>query len=100
MYLIRLAEKCHVDLPQAAMEKIGLNAKKYPAHKVHGSSKKYTEYEWVSFYILLDDDQMVGLKGDIVLFWSLIMEFPSSPWSETPWETLGKEQVRVYTMIN
>ncbi|XP_022105128.1 dCTP pyrophosphatase 1-like isoform X2 [Acanthaster planci] len=45
MYLIRLAEKCHVDLPSAAMEKVGLNAKKYPAQKVYGSSKKYTEYD-------------------------------------------------------
>ncbi|XP_038059197.1 uncharacterized protein LOC119730396 [Patiria miniata] len=45
MYLIRLAEKCHVDLPRAAMEKVGLNAKKYPAQKVYGSSKKYTEYD-------------------------------------------------------
>ncbi|XP_062505202.1 dCTP pyrophosphatase 1-like [Corticium candelabrum] len=44
LYLIRLAEKCQVDLPQAAIRKIKLNSEKYPAERVHGSSKKYTEY--------------------------------------------------------
>lgn len=39
IYLIRLADRCHVDLPAAA-----LNAKKYPASKVRGSSQKYTHY--------------------------------------------------------
>ncbi|PIK45656.1 hypothetical protein BSL78_17477 [Apostichopus japonicus] len=44
IYLVRLSEKCHIDLPKAAIEKIALNGKKYPAEKVQGSSKKYTEY--------------------------------------------------------
>ncbi|XP_019620719.1 PREDICTED: dCTP pyrophosphatase 1-like [Branchiostoma belcheri] len=44
IYLVRLAEKCHVDLPAAAVDKIKLNKLKYPAHQVYGSSKKYTEY--------------------------------------------------------
>lgn len=46
IYLVRLSEKCHIDLPKAAIEKIALNGKKYPAEKVQGSSKKYTEYNW------------------------------------------------------
>ena len=43
-YLVRLADKCQVDLPTAVMKKFELNAKKYPATLVHGSNKKYTEY--------------------------------------------------------
>ncbi|KAJ7387189.1 dCTP pyrophosphatase 1 [Desmophyllum pertusum] len=45
VYLVRLAEKCHVDLPQEVVAKIAVNSKKYPAHLVKGSSKKYTEYK-------------------------------------------------------
>lgn len=45
IYLIELAEKCHVDLPQAVLRKMALNKLKYPASKVNGSSKKYTEYQ-------------------------------------------------------
>ncbi|XP_041094706.1 glutamyl-tRNA(Gln) amidotransferase subunit B, mitochondrial isoform X2 [Polyodon spathula] len=45
IYLVELAEKCHVDLPQAVLEKMQLNRVKYPASKVHGSAKKYTEYQ-------------------------------------------------------
>lgn len=45
IYLVELAEKCHVDLPQAVLTKMVLNAQKYPAGKVHGSAKKYTEYK-------------------------------------------------------
>ncbi|KAI0215904.1 dCTP pyrophosphatase 1 [Lamellibrachia satsuma] len=44
IYLVRLAEKCHIDLPTAAHHKIEMNAIKYPVDKVCGSSKKYTEY--------------------------------------------------------
>lgn len=44
IYLVELAEKCHVDLPQAVLRKFALNRQKYPASKVHGSAKKYTEY--------------------------------------------------------
>jgi dCTP diphosphatase len=43
LYLIRLADKLEIDLADAAREKIKLNAEKYPAEKVRGSSKKYTE---------------------------------------------------------
>lgn len=45
IYLVELAEKCHVDLPQAVLRKMALNRQKYPANKVHGSAKKYTEYK-------------------------------------------------------
>lgn len=44
IYLVELAEKCHVDLPQAVLRKVELNKQKYPASKVHGLAKKYTEY--------------------------------------------------------
>jgi dCTP diphosphatase len=43
LYLVRLADKLDVDLVTAAVEKIGINALKYPADKARGSSKKYTE---------------------------------------------------------
>ncbi|KAK1151928.1 dCTP pyrophosphatase 1 [Acipenser oxyrinchus oxyrinchus] len=45
IYLVELAEKCHVDLPRAVLEKMELNRIKYPASKVRGSAKKYTEYQ-------------------------------------------------------
>ena len=44
IYLVRLSERCHIDLPTAAQRKIGLNCKKYPKDAAYGSSKKYTEY--------------------------------------------------------
>jgi dCTP diphosphatase len=44
IYLISLAEKLQLDLVAAVEKKLALNAQKYPAHKVRGSSKKYTEY--------------------------------------------------------
>jgi len=44
LYLLRLADKCNIDLPNAAVRKIQLNAVKYPAKYVQGSAKKYTEY--------------------------------------------------------
>lgn len=44
IYLVELAEKCRVDLPRAVIRKMALNRLKYPANKVHGSAKKYTEY--------------------------------------------------------
>lgn len=44
LYLIRLSDKLGVDLAGAAQRKLQLNAAKYPADKVRGSSRKYTEY--------------------------------------------------------
>jgi len=44
LYLVRLSDKLGVDLPQAALRKLEINAAKYPADQVRGSSKKYSEY--------------------------------------------------------
>ena len=44
LYLVRLSDKLGVDLRDAALHKLEKNAKKYPADKVRGSSKKYSEY--------------------------------------------------------
>jgi NTP pyrophosphatase (non-canonical NTP hydrolase) len=44
LYLLRMADKLDIDLLEEANKKIVKNAEKYPAHKVKGSSKKYTEY--------------------------------------------------------
>ena len=44
IYLIRIADKLNIDLLNAASKKIEINEEKYPAEKVKGSSKKYTEY--------------------------------------------------------
>lgn len=43
-YVLRLGEKCDVDLPTALERKMAKNAAKYPAHLVRGSSAKYTAY--------------------------------------------------------
>lgn len=45
IYLIRISDKLSIDLLQATQNKIDINEKKYPADKVRGSAKKYTEYE-------------------------------------------------------
>jgi NTP pyrophosphatase (non-canonical NTP hydrolase) len=44
IYLFRLADKLDVDLLRAATDKIALNEIKYPADRVRGSPRKYTEY--------------------------------------------------------
>ena len=40
LYLVRLADKVGVDLTAAALRKIELNAAKYPADEVRGSSRR------------------------------------------------------------
>ena len=45
IYLLRLAERLGVDLLDAVERKIALNEQKYPADRVRGSAKKYTEYD-------------------------------------------------------
>lgn len=45
VYLVRLADKLDIDLMAAVAEKMALNRDKYPADKVRGDSRKYTEYE-------------------------------------------------------
>jgi NTP pyrophosphatase (non-canonical NTP hydrolase) len=44
IYLIRLSDQLQIDLLSAVEKKILKNEEKYPADKVRGSSKKYTEY--------------------------------------------------------
>jgi NTP pyrophosphatase (non-canonical NTP hydrolase) len=42
-YLVRTASVMGIDLNQAAVDKLAVNAQKYPAEKVRGSNKKYSE---------------------------------------------------------
>ena len=44
IYLTELADNLGIDLLAAMDKKISINAAKYPAENVKGSSKKYTEY--------------------------------------------------------
>jgi len=44
IYLLRLADRLDVDLLRAVDDKIAQNEKKYPAERVRGDSRKYTEY--------------------------------------------------------
>lgn len=44
VYLLRLSDKLDIDLLAAVQQKMVENAEKYPADKVRGSSRKYTEY--------------------------------------------------------
>jgi len=44
IYLIRLADKLHVDLERAVIAKIERNEEKYPPEKCRGSAQKYVEY--------------------------------------------------------
>ena len=43
LYLIRLSDKLGIDPIAAANRKLLANAKRYPADKARGNSKKYTE---------------------------------------------------------
>ena len=43
LYLVRLADELGVDLAAAGRDKIELNARRYPADKARGTSRKYTE---------------------------------------------------------
>ena len=44
MYLVRLADKSGVDLHAAVLEKMVLNAEKYPVGQVRGDARKYSDY--------------------------------------------------------
>jgi len=44
IYLVRISDKLDIDLYKAVERKIKINEVKYPAHRVRGSAKKYTEY--------------------------------------------------------
>jgi dCTP diphosphatase len=43
-FLVRLSDRLDVDLLEAAERKLAANAAKYPADRVRGQSRKYTEY--------------------------------------------------------
>lgn len=45
LYLLRFCDRLGIDLEQAAWAKIEKNAAKYPADKVRGSARKYTDYQ-------------------------------------------------------
>ncbi|WLD57873.1 nucleotide pyrophosphohydrolase [Salinispirillum sp. LH 10-3-1] len=45
LYLIRLAGKLEIDIEQACWDKMKKNDAKYPAERVKGSARKYTDYE-------------------------------------------------------
>lgn len=45
LYLVRLADKLDVDLYQACSEKMDIKRAKYPAEKVRGNSRKYSDYQ-------------------------------------------------------
>ncbi|EJN00820.1 nucleotide pyrophosphohydrolase [Herbaspirillum sp. YR522] len=44
VYLIQLADHTGVDLHQAVLEKLELNARKYPVQLARASARKYTAY--------------------------------------------------------
>ncbi|MGF1728073.1 nucleotide pyrophosphohydrolase [Photobacterium kasasachensis] len=43
MYLLRLADKCDIDLMAACQNKLIKNEQKYPVDKCFGNAKKYNE---------------------------------------------------------
>ncbi len=44
-FLLRFAERNHIDLDEALREKMEKNSRKYPVEKAKGSNKKYNEFE-------------------------------------------------------
>jgi dCTP diphosphatase len=45
IYLLELASVLHIDLGEAILAKLKINATRYPPEKARGSSRKYTELE-------------------------------------------------------
>ena len=43
-FLVRLSDRLDVDLLEAAERKLAANAAKYPADRVRGQSRKYSDY--------------------------------------------------------
>ena len=43
-FLVRLSDRLDIDLLQAAGQKLATNAAKYPADRVRGQARKYTDY--------------------------------------------------------
>jgi len=44
IYLAALADRLGIEIGQAVVAKMALNAEKYPADRVRGSARKYTDY--------------------------------------------------------
>lgn len=44
LYLVRLSDRLGLDLKEAALRKLEKNAQKYPADRVRGNARKYSEY--------------------------------------------------------
>ena len=44
IYLVTLAQKFSIDPIEAALKKLHINARKYPADRVRGKSNKYDQY--------------------------------------------------------
>jgi len=45
LYLVRLADRLEIDLGAAALEKLAINAQRYPADKAFGRADKYNRLE-------------------------------------------------------
>lgn len=45
IFTVRLADRMGIDLEDLVERKMKINEQKYPAEKVRGSAKKYTEYQ-------------------------------------------------------
>ncbi|XP_064151916.1 dCTP pyrophosphatase 1 [Loxodonta africana] len=56
IYLVALAARCRVDLPQAVLSKMDTNRRRYPVHLSRGSACKYTDLPHGS----VSEDQVVG----------------------------------------
>ena len=44
VYLVRLADQLNIDILEAVAHKTQQNERRYPADKVRGSARKYTQY--------------------------------------------------------
>ncbi|XP_015346783.1 dCTP pyrophosphatase 1 [Marmota marmota marmota] len=56
IYLVALAARCHVDLPQAVLSKMDTNRRRYPVHLSRGSARKYTDLS----HRAISEDQTMG----------------------------------------
>lgn len=45
VYLVRLADQLNIDILEAVASKTQQNERKYPAERVRGSARKYTDYQ-------------------------------------------------------
>lgn len=45
IYLIRIADKCEIDLVDAAQQKIAINESRYPIQKVHGKAGRASDFK-------------------------------------------------------